>query len=203
MARGQHEAVLVRHGETDWSRDGKHTGRTDIPLNAAGRRGARAVGVRLQGRKFRLVVTSPSARAVETCRLAGFDQDAEQWPELAEWDYGDYEGRTTVAIQSTCPGWTIWRDGIPTGSGETIDQVAARADIVVARLRAVDGGVAVFAHGHFLRVLAARWLGLPAVDGRLFLLDPASISVLGYEHDSPAVRRWNESGEPIDTPSAP
>jgi len=185
-----HEVVLVRHGETEWSRSGRHTGRTDIPLTDHGRREAEAVGAELRGRHFALVATSPLARAAETSRLAGFGNVAEPWPELVEWDYGRYEGLTTAEIRVARPGWTLWRDGVP--DGETIDEIGARADGVIARLRAVDGEVAVFAHGHFLRVLAARWLDLPPADGQLFALDPATISTLGYEHETPVIRLWND-----------
>jgi len=129
-------------------------------------------------------------RASETCRLAGFGESVEQWPELAEWDYGAYEGLTTAEIRVTRPGWMLWRDGVP--DGETIAQIGMRADLVIARLRSVAGTVAVFAHGHFLRVLAARWLGLAPADGRLFALDPGTISSLGYEHETAAIRLWNE-----------
>jgi broad specificity phosphatase PhoE len=184
------EIVLVRHGETEWSRAGRHTGLTDVLLTARGRRDAEAVGSRLRERSFALVVTSPLTRALETCRLAGYGESAERWPELAEWDYGGYEGLTTAEIRATRPGWTLWRDGVP--DGETIVQVAARADLVISRLRSVGGTVAVFAHGHLLRVLAARWLGLAPADGRLFALDPATISSLGYDHETAVIRLWNE-----------
>jgi broad specificity phosphatase PhoE len=187
---GHGEVVLVRHGETEWSRTGRHTGRTDIPLTAEGRREAEAVGPALAGRRFALVVSSPSSRAVETCRLAGFGTGAERWPELAEWDYGAYEGQTMAEIQANRPGWVLWGDGAP--GGETAALVGARADRVLARLRAVAGDALVFAHGHVLRVLAARWLELPPEQGRLFVLDPGTVSTLGYEHDSPAIRLWNE-----------
>jgi probable phosphoglycerate mutase len=134
-------------------------------------------------------MTSPLARAVDTCRLAGFGEAAEQWPELAEWDYGAYEGLTTAEIRTTRPGWTLWGDGVP--EGETIAQIGARADEVIANLRTVTGAAAVFSHGHFLRVLAARWLGLAPADGRLLALDPGTISTLAYEHETAAIRLWN------------
>lgn len=190
MAATSDEVVLVRHGETEWSRAGKHTGRTDVPLTARGRQEAEAVGGLLRGRSFALVATSPLARAVETCRLAGFGASAERWPELAEWDYGGYDGLTTAAIRSRHPGWTLWRDGV--AGGETIAQVGARADLAIARLRSVGGSAAVFAHGHFLRVLAARWLDLPPADGRFFVLDSGTVSTLGYEHEAAAIRLWNQ-----------
>jgi probable phosphoglycerate mutase len=181
--------VVVRHGETEWSRSGQHTGRTDIPLTENGRREAELVGERLRGRRFALVLTSPLQRAAETARLAGVD--AEVRDELREWDYGTYEGRTTIDIRQERPGWTLWRDGVP--DGETADEVGRRVDRVVDEVRAVDGDVALFAHGHVLRVLAARWLGLSPDNGRLFALDPATISILGYERETPVIRLWNYS----------
>jgi broad specificity phosphatase PhoE len=191
MSTDSQEVVLVRHGETEWSRAGKHTGRTDIPLTERGRQEAEAVGAGLQGRQFVLVLTSPLARAAETCLLAGLGDVAEPREELMEWDYGAYEGRETVDIREERPGWTLWRDGVP--EGETIAQVQARVDLVIAELRSVAGDAAVFAHGHLLRVLTARWLGLESTAGRLFALDPATISILGYERETPVVRMWNRS----------
>jgi broad specificity phosphatase PhoE len=184
------EVVLVRHGETEWAREGKHTGRTDIPLTERGRTQARAVGSALQARRFALVLTSPLSRALETCRLAGFDEVAAQRDELREWDYGAYEGRTTIEIRKEVPGWTLWREGVP--DGEAIQEVAARADRVIAELRSTQGDALLFAHGHVLRVLAARWLGLEARAGALFALDPASISTLGYERETSVIRLWNQ-----------
>ena len=183
------EVFLVRHGETEWSRTGKHTGRTDIPLTERGREQAIAVGAALRGRPFVLVLTSPLERAAETCRLAGYGEVAEPREELMEWDYGAYEGRKTVDIREERPGWTLWRDGV-TG-GETAAEVGARADRVIAELRALTGDAAVFAHGHLLRVLAARWIGLAPWAGQLLALDPATISVLGYERETPVLRSWN------------
>jgi probable phosphoglycerate mutase len=183
------EVVLVRHGETEWSRTGRHTGRTDVPLTEQGRRDAEAVGVTLRGRRFALVLTSPLARAAETCRLAGLADLAERRDELMEWDYGAYEGRKTAEIRKERPGWTLWRDGVP--DGETVAQVTARADSVIAELRSARGDAAVFGHGHLLRVLAARWLGLDPAAGALFALDPATISILGYERETPVLRGWN------------
>jgi broad specificity phosphatase PhoE len=182
--------VLVRHGETEWSRTGRHTGRTDVPLTADGRRQAEAVGRALRGRVFSLVLVSPLKRAMQTCSLAGLAGSALPRSELTEWDYGRYEGLTSAQIRTATPGWTLWQDGVP--GGETVDQVAARVDPVIAELRATAGDAAVFGHGHCLRVLAARWLGLEAAAGRLFALDAGSISVLGYEHETPALRLWNE-----------
>ena len=184
------EVVLVRHGETLWSRSGKHTGRTDVPLTEEGRRQSERVGDTLRGRRFELVLTSPLQRAAETCRLAVLGDVALVREELMEWDYGAYEGRTTVEIRADVPGWSLWRDGVP--GGETATDVGSRVDRVIAEVRAVDSDVALFAHGHLLRVLAARWLGLPPTEGRLFALDPATISILGHEREMPVIRRWNE-----------
>jgi broad specificity phosphatase PhoE len=181
--------VLVRHGATDWSRSGRHTGRTDIPLDDEGRAQARAIGERLRSWTFSLVLTSPLGRARETCALAGLGDRAEVEPDLAEWDYGDYEGRTTAEICETRPGWTVFTGGVV--NGETVEQVGTRADRVIARIRDVDGTVALFSHGHMLRILAARWLGLAPVDGRLLALDTATLSVLGYEHETRVVQCWN------------
>jgi broad specificity phosphatase PhoE len=186
--------VLVRHGETEWSRSGRHTGRTDVELTARGREQALALGAALAGRSFELVLTSPLARALETCRLAGFADVAQPRDELLEWDYGDYEGRTTPEIRGDRPGWTLWRDGVP--GGETAAEVGARADRVVAELRSIAGDAAVFAHGHVLRVLAARWLGLEPEAGRLFGLDTATVSTLGWERETAVVRTWNERPGP-------
>jgi probable phosphoglycerate mutase len=181
--------VLVRHGATEWSSSGRHTGRTDIPLDDEGRAQARALGEQLRPWTFSLVLTSPLGRARETCALAGLDGHAEVDPDLAEWDYGDYEGRTTAEIRETRPGWTVFDGGVV--NGETVEQVGVRADRVIARLGQVDGPVALFSHGHMLRILAARWLELPPVDGRLLALDTATLSVLGYEHEARVVQRWN------------
>jgi probable phosphoglycerate mutase len=186
------ELWLVRHGETEWSLSGAHTGRTDIPLTAAGRSKAAAAGRYLAGRHFELVLVSPLQRARETCRLAGYE-NALVDPDLCEWDYGDYEGRTTQQIQAGRPGWSLWTDCVP--NGETVAQVGARAERVIARAVAVPGerDVALFAHGHILRILTARWLGLPPEDGRLFALGTASISTLGYERETQVITRWNLS----------
>lgn len=189
-ARSSPEIVLVRHGETEWSRSGRHTGRTDVPLTEQGRRDAEALGAALRRWRFDLVLTSPLSRAKETCRLAGFGDVAVESDELREWDYGAYEGRTTVDIRRERPGWTVWRDGVP--EGETAAEVGARVDVMIARLREAGGDAAVFAHGHLLRVLAARWLGLGPTDGRLFALDTGTISVLGYERETAVMRVWNE-----------
>jgi probable phosphoglycerate mutase len=184
--------VLVRHGETEWSRDGRHTGNTDVPLTAAGRRQAEQLGRRLARRPFTLVLTSPLARAADTCRLAGLGAGAEARADLTEWDYGRYEGRTTGEIRSEAPEWDMWRDGCP--GGESATDVGRRADRVIAELRSLEGDAAVFAHGHLLRVLAARWLGMPPAAGGAFGLSTATISVLGYEHGSPVIWLWNDAG---------
>jgi broad specificity phosphatase PhoE len=183
--------VLVRHGETAWSRSGQHTGRTDMPLLEDGRRMGMALGAPLKGWNFAAVWTSPLSRARETCSLAGYGPAARPRDELMEWDYGAYEGKTSVEIRSQLPDWKLWRDGVP--QGETLDQVRARADQIIAEARQVDGHVLLFSHGHFLRVLAARWLELPASEGRLFSLSTASISVLGWDGQQPLLVSWNDT----------
>jgi broad specificity phosphatase PhoE len=184
---------LARHGETTWSLSGQHTGRTDLPLTERGERNALALGERLRGLNFAKVFTSPLRRAVRTCELAGFGGTAQSDPDLVEWDYGEYEGRRTAEIHAERPDWLLFRDGCP--GGEAPDQVGARADRVIARLRAVEGDVLLFSSGHFLRVLTARWLSLDAAAGRYFLLGTASLSALGYEHNraEPAIRLWNDT----------
>jgi probable phosphoglycerate mutase len=179
----------MRHGETAWSLSGQHTGRTDLPLTTAGEAHAVDMGRCLAGRRFALVLTSPLQRARETCRLAGYGDAAQAEPNLREWDYGLYEGHTSAEIQKDVPGWTIWTGTVP--GGETIDQVAARANQAIARALAAPGDVALFAHGHILRVLTACWLGLPATDGKLFALGTASLSVLGYERETRVITQWN------------
>jgi broad specificity phosphatase PhoE len=190
MSTRPEEVVLIRHGETEWSRTGRHTGRTDVGLTERGRQQAEAVGVALRRRRFALVLTSPLERAVETCRLAGYGGVAGRRDELMEWDYGDYEGRTTLDIRKERPGWTLWQDGVP--DGETASDVGARVDRLIGELRSAGGDAAVFSHGHLLRVLAARWLGLEPAAGRLLALDTATISVLGYERETPVIRSWNQ-----------
>jgi probable phosphoglycerate mutase len=181
--------TLVRHAETDWSLAGRHTGRTDVPLTDAGRDKARALAEKLRGRSFTLVLTSPLSRAAETAGLAGFP-NAEPDPDLMEWDYGDDEGLTTAQIrEQRDAGWLLWRDGA--AGGEGADDVGARADRVIARLTAADGDCLVFAHGHVLRVLAARWLEQPAAFGARLVLQTGMLSVLGYEHDIRAILSWN------------
>ena len=182
---------LVRHGETAWSLSGQHTGRTDIPLTEHGEQVAAALKARLAGRSFAKVFTSPSLRARRTCELAGFGNVAVSDPDLFEWDYGQYEGRRTAEIIVERPGWKLFEHGSP--GGETLAEVAARADNVVAKLRALNGDALLFAHRDILRVVVARWVGLAALEAQRFYMDPASISVLGYDHDAsePIVRRLN------------
>jgi probable phosphoglycerate mutase len=182
---------LVRHGETEWARLGRHTGWTDIPLTPLGREQAKAVAHRLEGRTFVGVWSSPLSRALETARIAGFGDRVETTDDLMEWDYGADEGRTTPEIRLERPGWTIWRDGPK--DGETIDEVARRVDRVIERARAEPGDVLVFAHGHVLRILAARWIGEPPTEGRLFALSTATLSELGWEREQPVIERWNDS----------
>ncbi|MBY4609942.1 histidine phosphatase family protein [Rhizobium sp. 9T] len=186
------EIYLVRHGETEWSRSGRHTGRSDIPLTEVGEAAARKLAERLSDHSFAAVWSSPSARARKTCALAGVGSGAVIREDLAEWDYGAYEGITTKEILAGRPGWQLFRDGCP--NGETPDDVGARADAVVEALRQAAAPILIFSSSHFLRVLAARWLGLPPEGGAHFVLDTASISVLGYEHDltEPVIRRWNQ-----------
>jgi broad specificity phosphatase PhoE len=180
---------LARHGETEWSASGKHTSVTDVPLLESGRRDARKLGARLAGRSFGLVLTSPRARARETCELAGLDGEVD--PDLVEIDYGSYEGLTTPEIRVERPGWSVWTDGSP--GGESLDQVGARADRVIARVLGVDGDVALFAHGHFLRVLGARWVGLePAYGGNLGL-STGSLCELGFERERRVIWVWNDT----------
>jgi probable phosphoglycerate mutase len=183
---------LARHGETAWSVSGQHTGLTDLPLTQRGERNARRLGERLAGARFAKVLTSPLQRAARTCELAGFGALAEADPDLVEWNYGEYEGRRTSEIRAARPDWQLFRDGCP--GGESPHQVGARADRAIARVRAVRGDVLVFSSGHFLRVLAARWLGLDAAAGRHFLLGTGSLSALGYEHDAqePVIRLWDD-----------
>jgi probable phosphoglycerate mutase len=179
--------VLVRHGATEWSESGRHTSTTDVPLTEAGREAARALGERLRDREFALLLTSPRARARDTAALAGFEAELE--PDLVEVGYGDYEGRTTPEIRVERPGWTVWRDGSP--GGETLAQAGERVDRVITRALAADGDVALFAHGHILRVLAARWLELPPERGASFALHTATLSELGFERENRVILRWN------------
>ena len=186
------QVYLARHGETEWSLSGQHTGRTDIPLTAKGEDNARKLGVRLKGLTFGKVFTSPLVRAKRTSALAGFSTAVDD-PDLMEWNYGDYEGVKTADIRKARPDWQLFRDGCP--NGESAADVGARCDRVIGRVSAVSGDVLLFAHGHVLRVLAARWVGLPAIDGRRFILGTAALCVLGYEHnlEEPVVRLWNDT----------
>ena len=185
---------LARHGETEWARLGRHTGRTDVPLTDTGRTQAAALGRRLAGHAFGLVLTSPLSRAAETTAIAGFGDVAVADPDLREWDYGELEGRLTEDIREEYPGWTIWRGPWP--GGETLDEVAARADHVLERIASAQGDVLVVSHGHLLRVLAARWLGLAPTSGGLFALGTATISVLGHDRETPVIEVWNEACHP-------
>jgi probable phosphoglycerate mutase len=184
-----HQVWLVRHGTTEWSTAGRHTGRTDIPLTSAGEQAARALRPVLAGHEFALQLSSPLTRAAHTAELAGCRPELD--PDLREWDYGDYEGLTTSAIRELQPGWTIWDGGVP--GGETAAEVAARADRVIARARAADGDTLLFAHGHLLRVLGARWIAAPPTAGRHLLLSTAAVCVLGWERETPALARWNDT----------
>ena len=185
---------LIRHGETEWSMSGQHTGRTDVPLTSSGEQQARALAPWLDGVKFARVLTSPRARARRTCELAGLGAAAETEPKLAEWDYGDYEGRRSIDIRRDRPGWNVFRDGCP--GGEAAAQVAGRADCLIVDLSTAEGDIALFSHGEFGSVLAARWIALPPADGQHFSLGPASLSILGHRPGHPEVRSvalWNAS----------
>jgi broad specificity phosphatase PhoE/GNAT superfamily N-acetyltransferase len=185
---------VVRHGETEWARLGRHTGRTDVPLTELGRSQAVAAGRKVAGAAFSTVLSSPLSRALDTARIAGFGDRVEILDDLREWDYGADEGKTTAEIRRTEPDWSIWDAG-PHG-GETIDALGRRADRVIARVRAASGDVLCFAHGHILRVVAARWIGLPPADGRSFALSTATVSVLGWERETAVIQRWNEACVP-------
>jgi broad specificity phosphatase PhoE len=184
---------IARHGNTAWTHTGQHTGLTDLPLTSDGERNAVRLGERLKGMKFAKVFTSPLQRASRTCELSGFGAEAETDPDLVEWNYGKYEGLTSAQILEQRPDWDLFRDGVP--GGESLEQIGERADRVVERVRRVTGDVLLFSSGHFIRVLTARWLGLgPGVGGRYFLLSPASLSALSYEHNlsRPVIRLWND-----------
>ena len=183
-------AFVIRHGQTAWSAVGRHTGRTDLPLTPMGRQQGEALAKMLADRRFDLVLTSPLQRARVTCELAGLGDQAQVEPDLAEWDYGEHEGLTTNEIRQRIPGWSIWTH--PLEDGESLDDLAIRADRVIARVRRVDGDVALFGHSHALRVLTARWLGLAPIVGSGFVLETAAIGVLGWDREFPAVVRWNE-----------
>lgn len=193
---------LARHGETAWTLSHQHTGRTDIPLTPRGEANARSLGERLRGIEFQRVLTSPLERARRTCELAGFDSAILLEPDLMEWDYGDYDGLTTVEIRRKNPDWSLFRDGCP--GGESVEQIGARADRLITRLRASGGRQLLFGHSHIFRVLAARWLGLPPAGGRLLYLSTAALSVTGYEHslDEPVIHLWNDDRHvQIDRPA--
>ncbi|MEC4015214.1 histidine phosphatase family protein [Streptomyces sp. H27-D2] len=198
--------LLARHGQTEWSLSGRHTGRTDIPLLEEGRRGAKLLGERLHrapwwdGLPGVEVRTSPLSRAKETCELAGFADRAQDWDALMEWDYGAYEGLPTPEIKEQRPDWFIWRDGVL--DGESMAEVSARADDIVEWAMSADRDVLIFAHGHILRVLGARWLGFPAAFAARIKLDPASLSILGWAYDAPALERWNDTGH-LEVESVP
>jgi probable phosphoglycerate mutase len=200
MVALKHEIWLFRHGETEWSKSGQHTGRTDLPLIDEGRRRAEALGRNLAGRRFALVLSSPLVRALDTCRLAGYGDQVQLTDDLLEWDYGAYEGRRTADIRKERPGWLLWKDGVP--GGETVEQVGARAQAVIERAVAADGDVALFSHGHILRVLGACWLGLAPVGGQLFALGTAALCRLGYEHDYRVIHVWNQDSRLIMEQSA-
>ncbi len=186
---------LVRHGETEWSKAGQHTGRTDLPLTPAGEELAKRIGERLRGLAFARVLSSPRVRARRTAELAGFTPEID--PDLAEWDYGDYEGLTSAEVRARRPGWTLFADGCP--NGESVQQVSDRADRVAGRLKSLGGNVLVVAHGHFLRVLGARWVGQPVGFAQHLLLGTAAVCTLGFDHnspDEPAIALWNDTGRP-------
>ena len=189
-ASGHHRLWLVRHGETEWARLGRHTGRTDVQLTSIGQSQAVALATQLRGIPFADVRSSPRSRALDTARLAGFGDRVIVDDDLAEWDYGADEGRTSADIRVERPGWTIWSDGVR--DGETIEEVAARADRVIDRARGIDGDTLCFAHGHILRIIAARWLGLAPTAGALFALSTATVSILGWERETAVILRWNE-----------
>jgi broad specificity phosphatase PhoE len=185
------EVWLVRHAETEWSLSGKHTGRTDVPLTDAGRARAEELGARLRDRSFALVLVSPLERARETARLAGLADSCQVREDLLEWDYGEYEGITTRDIRETRPGWYLWTDGVP--GGETADEVGARCDRIIEEIVGVDGDVAIFAHGHVLRALGARWVEEPVSFGGRLYLTTGSLSTLGFEREVRVIRLWNET----------
>lgn len=193
MSEDLPQLFLARHGETAWTITGQHTGLTDLPLTPRGENNARRLGKLIAGAPFERIFTSPLKRAARTCELAGFAARAEIDPELVEWNYGDLEGKTTAEIRTTRPDWHIFTDGCP--GGESVSDVSQRADHVIARVRAIGGNVLLFSSGHFLRVLAARWLGLEAAAGRFLLLSTATLSIVGYEHrlDEPVIRLWNDN----------
>jgi probable phosphoglycerate mutase len=189
MVAPKQEIWLMRHGETEWSAAGAHTSRTDLPLLSSGIKQAQELAAKLKGRKFAQVLVSPMQRARETCRIAGYGDVAEVTDDLKEWDYGMYEGRSTADIRKDNPAWSLWRDGVL--QGELVEHVGARVQRVINRCSEVDGDVALFAHGHVLRILTAVWLGLPPKDGQFFMLGTGTISVLGFEHEYRVIKSWN------------
>jgi broad specificity phosphatase PhoE len=191
MTEPSQRVVLVRHGETEWTLSRRHTGRTDIPLTETGRQEAKLIGARLADQRPTAVFTSPLSRASETCELAGLGTPATVSDDLREWDYGDYEGRRTADIRAERPGWLLFTDGVP--NGESPDDVARRVDRVLAQVRAIDGDVVLFAHGHLLRVLGARWIGAPPAYGAHLLLSTAAICLLGWEREVPVFVHWNST----------
>ena len=193
MSDAPQAAVLVRHAETQWSLDGRHTGRTDVPLTERGREAARALAPRLARWDFQTVLVSPLRRARETCELCGLGARAQVQQELAEWDYGEYEGLTTSEIHELAPEWVLWRDGCP--RGESPDEVGARADLALGALAAAPAPAVLFSHGHMLRVLAARWIALDAAHGARLGLSPAALCVLGHERETAIIALWNDTGE--------
>lgn len=195
-ASNEHPALeiwLIRHGETEWSLSGQHTGRTDIPLTERGREQARSLAPLLGRQSFDVVLTSPMSRAIDTCREAGLGAGSRVEPDLGEWNYGIYEGRTTAEIRQSVPGWTVWNSPMP--EGESVEQIQARANALIERLLAMSGRVALFSHGHFLRVLGGCWMNGLAMTGAHLLLDTATVSVLGFERETRALRRWNSRGD--------
>lgn len=185
------ELWLIRHGETEWSLSGAHTGRTDLPLTSRGEEQAEKLGRYIRGREFSLVLTSPMKRARDTCRIAGYGDMAQIDERLREWDYGNHEGRTTSEIRTSDPDWSLWEQGVP--GGETIQQVAERAKATIGRCISGGGNAALFAHGHILRILACCWLGLPPVAARLFALSAGAVSILGFERETRVLSMWNRS----------
>jgi len=195
-ASNEHPALeiwLIRHGETEWSLSGQHTGRTDVPLTEHGREQARSLAPLLARQSFDVVLTSPMSRAIDTCREAGLGAGSRVEPDLGEWNYGVYEGRTTAEIRASVPGWTVWNSPVP--EGESIEQIQGRANALIERLLGMRGRVALFSHGHFLRVLGGCWMNGLALTGSHLLLDTATVSVLGFERETRALRRWNSRGD--------
>jgi broad specificity phosphatase PhoE len=191
MESPQKKIYLIRHGETEWTLSGQHTGKTDIPLTKNGENQAKLLGTRLRGHSFQSIFTSPLQRAQQTCALTGLLKTAQIDPDLVEWNYGDFEGMTSAQIRKIQPHWSIFSNGAP--NGESVAAVGARADKVLAKIQSIQGDVALFSHGHFLRVLAARWLQLPAQEGRLFALFPGSLSILGFEKNVHVLSLWNDT----------